>query len=110
MAARAGVEPTTLRLKVIVSTKAPPRFKRAMCISCQPHVDVHKGEGGSAYVDACRQGEGGQKPDFFVDVINGWPLSLLGKHQRFSHCLRTLFCNVSCAVRNSSFLYGHVDF
>src|SRR6218665_125813 len=25
MAARAGVEPTTLRLKVIVSTKAPPR-------------------------------------------------------------------------------------
>ena len=25
MAAKAGVEPTTLRLKVIVSTKAPPR-------------------------------------------------------------------------------------
>ena len=25
MAARAGVEPTTIRLKVIVSTKAPPR-------------------------------------------------------------------------------------
>ena len=25
LAARAGVEPTTLRLKVIVSTKAPPR-------------------------------------------------------------------------------------
>jgi len=26
MAARAGVEPTTLRLKVIVSTKAPPHY------------------------------------------------------------------------------------
>ena len=26
MAARAGVEPTTLQLKVIVSTKAPPRL------------------------------------------------------------------------------------
>ena len=23
------------------------RFKRAMCISCRPHVDVHKGQGGS---------------------------------------------------------------
>src|SRR6218665_28936 len=26
---------------------------------------------------ACGQGEGGQKPDFFVDVINGRPLALL---------------------------------
>src|SRR6218665_2834017 len=24
-----------------------------------------------AHVDACGQGEGGQKPDFFVDIING---------------------------------------
>ena len=32
------------------------------------------GEGGSAHVDACGQGEGDQKRDFFVDVINGWPL------------------------------------
>jgi len=31
-------------------------FKRAMCISCRPHVDVHKG--------SCGQGEC-QKPDFF---------------------------------------------
>ena len=23
------------------------RFKRAMCISCRPHVDVHKGGSGS---------------------------------------------------------------
>ena len=44
------------------------RFKRAMCISCRPHVDVHKG--GLAHVD---RGEGSQKLDFFVDVINGWP-------------------------------------
>ena len=32
-----------------------------------------QGEGGPAHVDACGQGRGGQKPDFFVDVINGWP-------------------------------------
>ena len=44
-----------------------------MCISCRPHVDVHKGVGGLAHVDACGQWEGGQKSDFFVDVINGWP-------------------------------------
>ena len=38
-------------------------------------MDVHKGEGGPAHVDACGQGgRGGQKRDFFVDVINGWPL------------------------------------
>src|SRR6218665_4000291 len=30
VAARAGVEPTTLRLKVIVSTKAPPRPTNAL--------------------------------------------------------------------------------
>jgi len=34
-------------------------------------MDVHKGEGGPAHVDACGQREGGQKPDIFVDVING---------------------------------------
>jgi len=27
------------------------RFKRAMCISCRPHVDVHRGEGSLAHVD-----------------------------------------------------------
>src|SRR6218665_387211 len=37
-------------------------FKRAVCISCRPHVDVHRGEGGRAHVDAC--GQRGQKPDF----------------------------------------------
>ena len=41
------------------------RFKRVMCISCQPHVDVHKGRGGLAHVDSCGQGEEGQKSDFF---------------------------------------------
>jgi len=30
-----------------------------------------QGGGGPAHVDACGQGEGGQKPDFCVDVING---------------------------------------
>jgi len=35
-----------------------------MCISCRSRVDVHKGEGGPAHVDACGQGEGCQKPDF----------------------------------------------
>jgi len=29
-----------------------------MCISCRPHVVVHKGELGPAHVDACGQGEG----------------------------------------------------
>ena len=35
-------------------------------------MDVHKGGGGPAHVD---RGEGGQKRDFFVDIINGWPLN-----------------------------------
>src|SRR6218665_657036 len=39
------------------------RFKRAVCVSCRPRVDVHKG--GPAYVDACGQREGGHKPDSF---------------------------------------------
>ena len=41
------------------------RFKRAVCISCRPHVDVHKGWRGS---DPCgrmwTEGRGGQKRDF----------------------------------------------
>src|SRR6218665_3881478 len=45
-------------------------FKRAVCISCRPRVDVHKGVGGSG---PC--GRGGQKRDILVDVINGWPLT-----------------------------------
>src|SRR6218665_1269716 len=50
-------------------------FKRAVCISCRPCVDVHKGGGGPTHVDACGQGaRRGQKRDFFVDVINGWLL------------------------------------
>jgi len=24
----------------------------------------------------CGQGKGGQKPEFLVDIINGWPLTL----------------------------------
>ena len=37
-------------------------------------MDVNKGEGVRANVDACVQREGDQKPDFLVDVINGWSL------------------------------------
>ena len=42
-------------------------------------MDVYKGrERGQAHVDACGQEEmGGQKLDFRVDVINGWPLMYL---------------------------------
>jgi len=47
------------------------RFKRAMCISCRPHV-----EGGLAHVDACEQGKGGQKSDF-----------CLGRHEWISPCV-----------------------
>ena len=51
------------------------RFKRAMCISCRPHVDVHKG--------VWLMWAGGSKSDFFADVINGWLLT-------FSTCVRDL--------------------
>ena len=33
-------------------------FKRTVCISCRPCVDVHKGEGGPTHVDACGQCRG----------------------------------------------------
>src|SRR6218665_2005917 len=49
-------------------------FKRAMCISCRPLVDVHMGGGGSGPCGRMWTGEGGSKTGFFVDVINGWPL------------------------------------
>src|SRR6218665_4033385 len=38
-------------------------FKRAVCISCRPRVDVHKGVGGGS--GPCGQGEGGSKTRFF---------------------------------------------
>jgi len=41
------------------------RFKRAMCISCWPHVDVHKRGRGSGSCGRMWTGEGGQKSDFF---------------------------------------------
>src|SRR6218665_2551724 len=49
-------------------------FKRAVFIFCRRGVEVQKG--GRADVDACGQGEG-VKNVIFVDVINGWPLTLL---------------------------------
>ena len=43
-------------------------------------TSTRRGEGGPAHVDACGQwGGGGQKRDFFVDIINGWPLTHLLK-------------------------------
>src|SRR6218665_3611387 len=41
-------------------------FKRAVCISCRPYVDVHKGGGGSGPCGRMwTEGGGGQKRDFF---------------------------------------------
>ena len=51
------------------------RFKRAMCISCRPHVDVHKWEGVWLMWTLVDRGRG-SKIRFFVDVINGWPQSI----------------------------------
>src|SRR6218665_985771 len=41
VSARAGVEPTTLRLKVIVSTKAPPRPTMYVCMYVYVHVCLY---------------------------------------------------------------------
>ena len=40
------------------------RFKRAMCISCRPHVDVHKVKGVRLMWTHVDRGKGGQNPDF----------------------------------------------
>ena len=50
-------------------------------------MDLHKG--GRAHVD---RGEGAQKRDFFVDVINGWPLMFVYTFLIFS--LRLLIVRV----------------
>src|SRR6218665_3459025 len=52
------------------------RLKRAMCISCHRMWTSTEGEWGPAHVDACEQREWGVKNPIFVDVINGWPLTL----------------------------------
>ena len=49
-------------------------FKRAMCISCRPHVNVHKGRG-SGSCGRMWTGERRVKIKFLVDVINGWTLN-----------------------------------
>jgi len=46
-------------------------FKRTVCISCRPRVDVYKGGRGSSPCGRMWTGEGGKNTDFFVDVING---------------------------------------
>ena len=39
-------------------------------------MDVHKGGREGGVSGPCGQRGGGQKPNFFVDIINGWPLRL----------------------------------
>ena len=81
-----------------------------MCISCRPHVDVHKGGRGPAHVDG---GGGDQKPDFHVDVINGWSLSQL--QCRHPHC-HTICVVISSVVQLIRLIhpfmqpaYGHLS-
>ena len=40
------------------------RFKRVLCISCRPHVDVHMGGRGSGSCGRMWTGGRGQKSDF----------------------------------------------
>jgi hypothetical protein len=62
------------------------------------HVDVHKGEGGLAPCGRMWTGGGGwSKTLFFVDVINGWPLS------RF-HTVPDIHSDKSAAEPMSSFI------
>jgi len=63
-------------------------FKRAMCISCRPHVDVHKG--GLAHVDACGQ-EGGQKSDF---GRHKWMAPYMILHVHIVHIKFFRLCNL----------------
>src|SRR6218665_1722360 len=75
-------------------------FKRAVCISCRPCVDVHKGGrggsgprgqgergsrgGGGGGRPVGDGGRGGQKRNSFVDVINGWPHICSGSRMQIS--------------------------
>ena len=58
-----------------------------MSTACgRPH-----GGGGPAHVDACGQGGGGQKREFFVDVINGWPLTLNNEAIQYNADMSTCY-------------------
>src|SRR6218665_1193348 len=69
------------------------RFKRAMCISCQQYVDVHKGEREAGSCGRMWRGGGGRvkHPILCMDVINGWPLTLLSSATQLPPSLNTTF-------------------
>src|SRR6218665_1202801 len=73
-------------------------FKRAVCISCQPCVDVHKGRGGPAHVDAC--GQGVKNVIFFVDVINRWPLMILCQEPTQYHYIPVCVCFLTGGLKH----------
>ena len=69
-------------------------FKRAMCISCRPHMDVHKGEG--AWL--MWTGGGGQKHDFFCGR-HKWMAPKLNCHSLSEVRYLVIFIpSVSCCV------------
>jgi len=56
-------------------------------------------EGGPAHVDACGQGGEGQKRDYFVDVINGWPhTTLAAKQGPWASRLLAVACGTSASI------------
>src|SRR6218665_542396 len=58
-----------------------------MCISCRPHVDVHKGRGSGSCGRMWTEGVG-VKNLLFVDVINRWPVSLCTR--TFLKCFKAI--------------------
>src|SRR6218665_20051 len=80
-------------------------FKRAMCISCRPSVDVHMGEGGLAHVDACGQGEGGQKRDFCGH--HKWMAPFVFRSFVFALLCFAVLCSCFCGVKNVIFCGHH---
>ena len=62
----------------------PSCFKRMMCISCRPHVDIHKGEGAGS----CGQGKGWKT--WFSCGRHKWmaphEIVVLNKNATIIHC------------------------
>ncbi len=54
-------------------------------------------QGGPAHVD---RGKGGQKSDFFVDVINGWPLCSITVQHEFIFRDAVDLSHSHCKIRN----------
>ena len=62
------------------------RFRRAMCISCRPHVDVHKGEGSAGSCGRMWTGGGEVKNPIFCGC-HKW-MALMG----YYHSLDIVLC------------------